>query len=207
VKGSIKGGSPGKERGHLRALGAAVLAVALMTVPAVAASAGPPERFEEPFFSVSVDEGNELAVFLGITRDNACAWEAGGFEGPPPADGVVSLQVKETGKGAIVVSFQGEVSIELWQFDGDVPPLSGVCEATDDQDGPWATGMARWGGTDNDVDVSLTRTNSFGDRVHATLFDADGGAWIYSFSFRAQITKDDEFILRAEHATLTRKGN
>jgi hypothetical protein len=67
--------------------------------------------------------------------------------------------------------------------------------------------MGRYAGTDNDVDVSLTRTNSFGDRLQATVFDVDGGAWHLSASTRLQINKDDEFIVRAVHFTLTSVGN
>jgi hypothetical protein len=206
VKGSINGWRPGKERGRLRALGAAVLAVVLMTVPAVAASAGPPERSEEPIFFIFIDDDHRLVAFANITRDDFCAWEADGFEGPPPA-GPVSLQVKETGQGAIVASWKGEVPFELWQFDDDVSLLVDLCEDTDDQDRPWATGMGRYAGTDNDVDVSGTRTNSFGDRLRVTVVDVDGNVWHLSAGIRLLINKDDEFFVRALHFNLSRSGN
>jgi hypothetical protein len=169
-------------------------------------SAGPPERSEEPIFFLFPDPDNRLAVFVNITRENFCAWAAGGFDGAPPVETLVPVQFKETGQGAIVASFHAEAPVELWQLDADVPPFLGPCEDTDDQDAPWATGTARFGLTDNDVDVSLTRTNSFGGRTQATVTDADGRVWRYSCSGRFHITKDDEFIVRAEHCNLTPVG-
>lgn len=148
----------------MRKRGLVVAALALLMMGLVApTSAAPPQQSEEPIFLLFPDPENGLAVFVNITRENFCAWEAGGFVGPPPVGELVSAQFKETGQGAVVSSFQADVSIELWRFDSDVPPLVGACEDTDGQVGPWATGDARIEANDNDVDVSLTRTNSFGD--------------------------------------------
>jgi hypothetical protein len=182
-----------------------VLAV-LVTVLAVPASADPPQRVEEPVFTLIPDVENGLAAFVNITRENFCDWEAGGFVGPPPVNELVEVTRHETGQGAIVVAFRAEVRIELWTFDEDVPPLVGPCEDTDGQAGPWATGIARLELNDNDQDVSGTRANSFGDRGQATVYDADGDAWHYSWTFRALISRDGEFTVSAENTNLKRKG-
>lgn len=187
-----------------RALVIAALAV-LMTGPAAPASAAPPQQVEDPFIFLFADEENGLALFVNITRESFCEWEAGGFVGPPPVEELISAQFNETGKGAIVLSIQqADVSIELWRLDQDVPPFVGACEDTDEQVEPWATGTARIEANDNDLDVSLTRTNSFGNRGQATVYDANGDAWHYSWSLRALITRDGEFRVAAENFNLVK---
>ncbi len=74
------------------------------------------------------------------------------------------------------------------------------------QDEPWATGVARVGFTDNDAEVGLTRTNSFGDRLQATVTDADGGTWRDTSIARFQIDRDDEFHVRTLTFNLRRVG-
>ena len=130
---------------------------------------------------------------VNITRDDFCAWEESEFDGPAPVGTLIPAKFKEVGPGAVVGSFQSatQVSIELWQVDPDVPPFIGPCEDTDEQSAPWASGEARWMATDNDLDVSLTRMNSFGDRVTAKVVDGAGGSWHYSATFQGQISKDD----------------
>jgi hypothetical protein len=181
--------------------------VALMMMLAVPAGAEAPEQTEEPAFFLFADTDNGLAVFVNITRNNFCAWEAGGFADPPPVDALVPVQAKETGQGAIVASFNTNLSIELWRLDEDVPPLVGPCEDTDGQIEPWATGIANVRGNDNDFDVSLTRTNSFGNTGVAAVVDANGDAWHYSWTMQLQIIRDGEFRALAEQFNLKKKGN
>ena len=188
----------------------AVLATALlMTVTALPAQADPPVQGVEPFFTIMADVENGLAVFWNITRDGFCAWEAGGFAGPPPVIELVPGSFHETGKGALVGSFQAERPIELWTFDDDVPPLVSACGDTDDQSGPWATGVALVTGNDNDIAVTGTRTNSFGERGRGTVEDGDGDRWHYSWTFRATCTVDCEagFSLKVENANLKKQGH
>jgi hypothetical protein len=105
-----------------------------------------------------------------------CHWEAGRFVGPPPLDALVTASFQETGQGVLVSSFQAERLLELWRMDDDAD-LSGPCEDTDDQTGPWATGTAKVTANDNDFDVNLTRTESTGDRAQGKVYDADGERW------------------------------
>jgi len=183
---------------------ALVTALALLTLGLTAqTSAAPPEQVElDDFAPLFADVDDGLGLFVNITRDDYCAWVDGGFIGPPPVDKTISVQLNETGKGAVVASFQGELSIELWRFDPDVPPLVDPCVDTDAQSGPWATGTAHVQANDNDFDGSRTRTNSFGVRGQGTVEDASGGTWHFSWANRLQITKDDEFRERAANFNL-----
>jgi len=156
----------------------------------------------DDFAPLFADVGDGLGLFVNIGRDDYCAWVEGGFIGPPPVDKTISVKLKETGKGAVVASFQGDLSIELWRFDPDVPPLVDPCVDTDAQSGPWATGSAYVEANDNDFDGSRTRTNSFGVRGQGTVEDASGGTWHFSWTNRLQIAKDDEFRERAVNFTL-----
>jgi hypothetical protein len=183
-----------------------LLAMALMFPWATPAVADPPERIEEVAIDAFPDLENRLAVFVNTTREDLCDWLESGAEGPPPGSVPISIQIKETQKGAVVVSGRGVVPIELWRLDEDVPPLIGACEDTDDQAGPLATGTARVGFTDNDEDVSLTRANSFGGRLQATLTDAGGNTWRYINTYRFQIDRDGEFHVRAENFNLRWTG-
>ena len=180
----------------------AVLAVFALGLTAQTAAA-PPERVElNDFFPLFADVEDGLGLFVNIGRDDLCAWADGGFAGPPPVDQTVSVKLNETGKGAVVASFEGDLSIELWRFDPDVPPLVDPCVDTDEQSGPWATGTAFVQANDNDFDGSHTRTNSFGVRGQGTVEDASGGTWHLSWTTRYTVSKEDEFTARIEKFNL-----
>src|SRR5262245_30657757 len=100
-----------------RGLTAAFALAAMAVVFAVPATANPPERFQEPIFLLFPDTENGLAVFVNITRDDYCDWEASGFVGAPPVEQLIESKVVETKKGAFVGSFRANVSIELWRLD------------------------------------------------------------------------------------------
>jgi hypothetical protein len=154
-----------------------------------------PPRSEEPIFLISPDEDNSLVIFWNTTRDDYCVWEEGGFVDPEPAIEPVTAISIETRKGAIVQSFHATRPIEIWQLD-EGADLSGPCADTDEQTGAWATGDARVTLTDNDLDVSGTRTNSFGNRGQGTVTDDTGGQWSYTWAFRAQLDRDGNFTVR-----------
>ena len=182
---------------------ALIAALALALGLTAQTSAAPPEQVElDDFAPLFADVEDGLGLFVNISRDDYCEWVDGGFVGPPPVDQTISVQLKETGKGAVVASFEGDLSIELWRFDPDVPPLVDPCVDTDAQSGPWATGTAHVQANDNDFDGSHTRTNSFGVRGQGTVEDASGGTWHFSWTDRLQITKDDEFRERVANFNL-----
>ena len=189
---------------RMRTVLVAAMAILAMALGLTAqTSAAPPEQVElDDFAPLFADVEDGLGLFVNISRDDYCEWVDGGFVGPPPVDQTISVQLKETGKGAVVASFEGDLSIELWRFDPDVPPLVDPCVDTDAQSGPWATGTAHVQANDNDFDGSHTRTNSFGVRGQGTVEDASGGTWHFSWTDRLQITKDDEFRERVANFNL-----
>jgi hypothetical protein len=179
----------------------AVLALALGLTAQT--SAAPPEQVVlDDFFPGYADVQDGLGVFVNIGRDNVCEWADAGFVGPPPVDQTVLVQLKETGQGAVVASAQADLSIELWRFDPDVPPLVDPCADTDAQDGPWATGTVHVKTNDNDFNASHTRTNSFGITGEGTVEDATGATWHISWNSRYQLTQGDEFVVRTEKFNL-----
>lgn len=192
----------------MRRFSALVAMVMLVLTSAVLpASANPPERFDETLFNIFPDEKYGLVVFWNITRDDFCDWADDDFMGAPPVIQLVPVQVVETGPGALVASSTATRPLELWVLDEDAD-LSGPCADTDDQLGPWATGSARVTGNDNDLDVSGTRVNSFGDRSQGTVVDGEGGSWHYSYRFRAHcvVDCDEGFSLILFNTNLKKKG-
>ncbi len=177
-----------------------------MSLVALPAQASPPETFDVPIIVLFADEENSNAVFWNITRDDFCGWAAGGFMGEPPAIELVPITVNETGKGAIVASYKETRPIELWNFD-DPDDLVDPCTDTDEQAGPWATGDVTVKAHDNDLFVSLTRMNAFGENGTGTVYDGDGAAWHYSWTFLAQIDMDGDFRIVVGNSNLKKKGN
>jgi hypothetical protein len=181
-----------------------MLVAALLLSLAGPVSAGPAERVEEPYFLlIPGDEANELVTFVNATRAELCAWGAGGFDGPPPTLEPVTILVKETGKGAIVESFQADLPFEVWSMPGFTLD-DNICE---DHEGRYlASSVGRVSWNDNDVLISGTRTNSFGVRFHGAFTDPDGVSWRYSFRARWQFTPEGEFLTPARGFTLARTG-
>lgn len=182
------------------------LAASLVWVSAAPALADPPEVVDDYIFNIFLDLENGLVGFWNISRSDFCNWEAGGFAGPPPVEALVETMVRETGQGALVGSFNATRTLELWQLD-EGSELIGPCEDTQGQSEPWATGAFRCISNDNDLDVSLNRTNSFGDRGNGTVYDAAGDAYHYSMTRRFQIDKNGDSHLRVENFNLKMIGN
>jgi hypothetical protein len=161
----------------IRRVAALVVMVALLlAVLALPAQADPPEQFETDAFNVFLDSENELVLFWNTTRDAFCDWVDSDFEGPSPVIELVAVREVETGKGAIVGSFRATRPVEMWTLD-EGADLSGPCADTDDQSAPWATGEITVNANDNDLVLTGTRTNSFGDRGHGAVVDAAGCPW------------------------------
>lgn len=169
----------------------AAASLVLMLTGPVAAQGGPPQRSQEPVFAIASDFSTYV-LFANITADSFCAWE----EGPPPVEELITVQDKETGKGAVVASFRATVYAELWAVEGGDP--GAICAGEGELLG---TGTVHFLSTDNDLFVSGTRTNSFGGALHGTVRGEDGG-WSVSGQFRALITQDGEFRVLRESLTV-----
>ena len=157
-------------------------------------SAGVVERFNDPGFAGIPDFDKGLLLLANVNSvSDAC--------NDIPA-GAGNVQVVTLRSGAVVVLLH----------DDDIPlvvtplaPPDVVC--ADPASWPViATGIGKIRATDNDGDVSLTRTNSFGQRITGRVVDGNGAAWSVQAHFKARITKDDEFILTREGINLVKRG-
>lgn len=194
--------------GALAPATAALLAVAIVA-PMTAAA---PDRYEERLTILFPDEDRGLIIFVNTTRDDYCtpavvAWEEdviqwsidfdewvdGGEVGPEPefppdpasgfAEGndPIRIQEKVTGQGALVWHMNAKgLDAEIWPMVDD-PFFVGPC--TDSRANGGLVGTAQVQGNDNDVFVSGTRGNSWGDRGTIMARDADGEPHKYSWRF------------------------
>jgi hypothetical protein len=190
-----------------RVLALAAAAAMLFTLTAVpAAQADPPAEFNDPIFTLNLDSENWLAIFWNITRDDFCDWVAGGEVDPPPVQDLVPAMGHAAGPdGVFMGTYHATRYLELWNIDDPDNPI-GPCEDTAGQDGPWATGYATVTAHDNDLFVSLTRANAFGETGTGTVYDGDGTAWHYSWTIKLKIDKNGEFRVVAENYTLKQTG-
>jgi hypothetical protein len=186
----------------LRRRAARVAALAFLAAAVASpAAAAPPNRVEIDVFTIALDLEHGLVMFWNITRDDFCDWEATEFDGPAPVTMLIPAHEHVVRGEILMVNWGGTTSLELWQLDEDAD-LSGPCPDTDGQSGPWATGTANQTGHDNDVDVSLTRTNAFGDHLNGSVVDVDGNSWRFMSHFVARIDRSEEFHLNSEQFTL-----
>jgi hypothetical protein len=159
-------------------LGIALLGGA-MAAPAAAAVTS---QEEIPIAYLLIDEANGLLGFVNVNRANRCAWAP---PAPYPANSTVTVRFIEPRPGVTMLSYTATLSIELWRLDTGTYDFSqGPCENTAAQTSPFATGTARISAGDNDLDVSLTRGNAFGETGTATVYEPTGQAWSYSWTFR-----------------------
>lgn len=82
----------------------------------------------------------------------------------------------------------------------DASSIDEICEAVvaGASPEPIANGTIRVVVNDNDVFASLSRTNAFGYTATGTLERPDGMPCAFSATFRAPITREDEFRVLAE---------
>lgn len=164
------------------------LAATVGMAPATAGAGNPSEIEVSDFILLFPDPTENVSVFVNITAREFCDWIAAPA-GPPPAHEVVTAQLKETGKGALVGHLRAtDLYVEMWHLDEDPSPLLGACEdialqLADPDAEPFAVGTATYHANDNDFDVSGTRTNAFGDRGSAQLVGQDGTEYSYTWLF------------------------
>jgi hypothetical protein len=171
-----------------------VLACGEPTSPPLAAEAGPPSlasatvrRFTTTFVQFVTDLSSGLTAVAGISADQlalACAGQPFTFDEVSVVevtrpDG--SRKVTVRGNDLTVLVYPGAVSNPC-EFAG-VPPL--------------ATGTAKVIQTDNDVDASHNRTNSFGLSLVGRAAAAGGGThYRVRARFRTTISKEGLLVVR-----------
>jgi hypothetical protein len=174
------------------------LAVGLWLVGVAApAGAAPPDdppgpviRFTEPFAVAFEDPADQLVALGGPPPELGCFGL--GFE-----DNLAEFQIVELPSGPVKALIRDD---DMPIFLYAAASIDELCEAVFGGaiPEPIATGTVRVVLTDNDVDVSLTRTNAFGYTATGTLERADGTACAFSTTFRALITQEEEFRVLVE---------
>jgi hypothetical protein len=171
----------------------AASAVAMSILLAAPAAAVPPHAEPDPgVAAVFPDLDNGLVGYLNFTRAEFCAWEVGGFVGPPPYLGSSLSWLRVTGTGEVSGNARGDLHLELWPLNDDFT-LESSCEDTSDATEPFAIGRA-------DVRAS-----------QMPLENDDGrGAWLGKIGFNANLTGSDGSRFRYHVHTielLDGKGN
>jgi hypothetical protein len=181
----------------VRRLAILALAVGLCLIGATPAGADPPadppgpvSRFTEPFAVAYVDPADGLVALGGPPPELGCFGL--GFE-----DNLADFMIVELPSGPVKILIR-DVDMPIFLYAAS--SIDEICEAVFSGviPEPLATGTVRVVLNDNDIDVTLTRTNAFGHTATGTLQRADGTACHFSAMFRALITKEDEFRLLKE---------
>lgn len=194
---------PGRRRGRTaqtrRMLGvivAALIATALLA-PAAAAQpptgSGPVSRYTDTFAVSYFDAEDGLLALAGPAPEEGCIGL--GFDDPAQFTEV------QTGAGPIVVvTHQAEIPVAVYDA-----TLGHPCEIlfAGGTPTPLYVGTIRTVATDNDKDVSLTRTNSFGASSTGWVEDAGGDRCRFSAHVRLQISRQGEFRVLSEGITIS----
>ena len=182
----------GRLTGSLLALLSTLLLVP-MALAAPPAESGAVTRLVEPaFFASYFDEDTGLLALAGPNPEQGCFGE--GFD-----DHSAEITLVQTGAGPIKAHFVHVMPVYVYDM-----TLEEVCSTIMAGGSVEAlyTGSIRTVGNDNDLEVSLTRTNSFGGSSHGTVWDGDGNRCRFSAHVRLQITLDMEFRVLTEGMTI-----
>ncbi|HEX6228365.1 MAG TPA: hypothetical protein VFZ41_02760 [Solirubrobacterales bacterium] len=153
------------------------------------ASSGVVERFVAQEFLLFPDFEHGLAVYVNITKEEVCTGTGG-----PQADWNFLLIASPSSAELIRVQAPDQ-PIYLHRITGET---QGPCDPNI-EDEPAFVGTVDVVLNDNELcPCQNNRTNSFGDRGHGVVYDTDGGAWHYSWTWRAQINEQDEFRVVTE---------
>jgi hypothetical protein len=150
----------------------------------------------DDFFAVLVNESLSLAAVIGLSHDQLpafCAEENVAF------DQFNVLEVTRPDE-SVKVTLQGSLGLTVYSIVG----ISDLCELTETT--PLATGTARVRYTDNDVSVTLNRTNSFGTSIVGTASGNGGRFHVYS-NFRITILPNGVEELRVDKVSITPLGD
>jgi len=168
-------------------------------IAAAPASSGIVIRFEDVFLVAYEDPADNLVAVTGPSLELGC--QGLGFD-----EYVTSLQAADTPTGAFVLHVHvSEVPIHVYSGSS----IGELCDIAIDGGtlDPIASGMGRLTANDNDVFVSGTRMNSFGDTTTGTLASPDGTVWSFTGAFRAlsEGTEDGQCICRVIREDITLK--
>jgi hypothetical protein len=159
-------------------------------------SPGIVERFSEPGIGAWFDEEDGLAVFANANSlADVCNFNPAGpgeLQDVTLPNGVIVGLLHDDNVPVLVLPLAPE-GVDPCEDPGNYPVI--------------ATGTGNVRGNDNDVEVSLSRNNTFGQRLTGRVIDGNGQAWSVQANFRAKITQNDEFVLIRENVNLVKRGN
>lgn len=185
--------------------------IASLVVVAAPAAAGPPEESgavvrildDTQSFGIFLDAENEYWVFANITREDFCTWfedEAAPFPDNEDPDDVMFVMSADAEH--LLVDAGGPTALHAWAGDG---PGGDPCAGSFEQ--PSLSGDVRVRIVDNDLANEGTRANTFSEHGNGRLFDADGGAYHYSWRFHGLHNPDGtSFRVLSDQFTLTPTG-
>jgi hypothetical protein len=201
----------------MRRLVALAAVMTMLMAIALPVAAEPPEESgvvvrifdDREGFGIFPDVENGYWVFSNVDRDAFCTWfyDMGGEPFPMNlnGDGVQLVFASD----AVVVTVDAGGPTSLHAFTGDEP--GNPCDGSEAEAA--LTGDVKVRVNDNDGPNTGKRANSFGDRGQGTLYDADGDAYHYSWTFRAVWGPDEndgtdpsELKVVADKFNLQRKG-
>jgi hypothetical protein len=165
--------------------------------------AGQPQTVEESDFLVVAFFDHGVVVFANIDRATWCAWAQSGFGEAAFPDQPLPVRYHEVGRDALARHIRADLAVEVWAPREGSFEIEDLCDASAAH---VASGHGSLVWNDNDWDVTLTRNNSFGGGLSATVLDDDGRAWQVRFSVRFHIDRDGEFHLRSRHTTFVPTG-
>lgn len=150
-------------------------------------------RFSAPFFDLVVDGDLVALVGIGPTQLSAfCAGDESVLD-------LVRIQEVTRPDGSFKVTVRGRPRLAIYSISG----VSDLCELTPAS--ALAVGRAQFSQTDNDVAVSLNRTNSFGSNLSGVA-SGRGGRYKVQARFRVTIQRNGEFRVRNERVRIKPLG-
>lgn len=157
-------------------------------------------------FGIFPDFENGYWVFSNADRGAFCEWFYNEAPPPPPPppnlDGDTVQLVFASDALVIRVDAGGPTSLHAFTDD----PFSNPCDGSEEEAA--LTGDVKVSVNDNDGPNMGKRANSFGDRGQGTLYDADGMAYHYSWTFRALwAPEDNSDVDSAELKVVTERFN
>jgi hypothetical protein len=179
-------------RGPLTAGILLVLLTAQIAVAAPPDTSGVVTRYTDVLAISYIDEKDGLIALGGPPPEEGCFGE--GFDDPAQF-----MEVQTPAGPIVAVAHQAQLDVFVYDL-----TLGHPCEIIEAGGTPIPlyTGTMRTVANDNDLEVSLTRTNSFGARSTGWVEDADGNRCQFSAHVRLQITRDEEFRVLTEGITI-----
>jgi len=174
--------------------------VSAPTAPTVAAEATSAPtadlvtRFTFPFFNAFAD--GEFAAVLGVNPAQLATF----CDGDESVLDRIHIQQVSRPDGSFKITSRSRPRLIIYPLGNSTGPCDLVGPT------PLATGKAQLNETDNDLTLTLSRTNSFGSNLTG-MAAGDGGRFKVRSSFRITIQRNGEFRVRSQRFGITELGH